>query len=119
MSGEFGQKIREIRVAKEITLRQFCMQAEVDPSNWSKIERGLIAPPTDLDKICAALDIQPGSPEWHELSNLSHLERGMLPKTVLDNEQVMAALPIFFRTARGEKPTAEELEQVIEVIRNS
>lgn len=79
----------------------------------------MVAPPTDLRDICGALGITEGSGLWHELINQAHLEKGMIPKHVLDNEEVMAALPVFFRTARGEKPSREELEQVIEVIRNS
>jgi ribosome-binding protein aMBF1 (putative translation factor) len=41
----FGEFIKERRVAKGISLREFCKRMETDASNWSKVERGLLAPP--------------------------------------------------------------------------
>ena len=41
----FGDFIKEKRINKEITLREFCRQLELDASNWSKIERGVMSPP--------------------------------------------------------------------------
>jgi len=30
---------------ESVTLREFCRPAELDPSNWSKVERGILPPP--------------------------------------------------------------------------
>lgn len=119
MSGQFGSRIREIRVGRKMSLRQFCIEAKQDPSNWSKVERGMIPPPTELNDVFKSLSLTEADDEWHELSNAAHMEKGMIPKHVLENDELMAALPIFFRTARGEKPNHEELERLIEVIKNS
>jgi hypothetical protein len=37
----------------------------------------------------------------------------------MENEELMAALPVFFRTARGEKPDRAELQQLVELIKRS
>ena len=47
----FGDFIKEKRINKEITLREFCRQLELDASNWSKIERGVMSPPQDEEKL--------------------------------------------------------------------
>ena len=54
----YGEFIKAIRIKKEISLREFCKQVEMDASNWSKIERGVSAPPQDEEK----LKIYPNSP---------------------------------------------------------
>lgn len=45
MKKKFAEYIKDLRVEKEITLREFCKISGLDPSNWSKIERGIHAPP--------------------------------------------------------------------------
>jgi hypothetical protein len=36
----FGEFVRQKRLAVNLELREFCDQAQFDPSNWSKVERG-------------------------------------------------------------------------------
>ena len=38
----FGNKVREIRVSKGYSMRQFALQADMEYSQLSKIERGVI-----------------------------------------------------------------------------
>jgi transcriptional regulator with XRE-family HTH domain len=47
----FGEIIKNKRLDHEMTLREFCRQLDEDPSNWSKIERGLNPPPKDEKKL--------------------------------------------------------------------
>jgi transcriptional regulator with XRE-family HTH domain len=47
----FGDYIHELRVRKEVTLRDFCREFNYDPAAWSKIERGILPPPKDNDLI--------------------------------------------------------------------
>jgi len=118
----FGEFVRSMRLKGGISLRQFCLALELDPSNWSKIERGLSTPPkgkTMLARIARALEIAPNSPEWVELHDLAALERGRLPDDILDDEKLVEKLPLFFRTLRGQKPTPAELRRLAELIRRS
>jgi transcriptional regulator with XRE-family HTH domain len=116
----FGEFIKARRIAKSISLREFCKPIEMDASNWSKVERGLLAPPQDekkLRKIARGLDIKIGSPLWKEMKDKANIDAGIIPEDILSDEKVLNSLPIFFRTVRSEKPTPEDLDKLINMIR--
>jgi transcriptional regulator with XRE-family HTH domain len=118
----FGEFIRHQRQERRISLRDFCLRAEVDPSNWSKIERSKLAPPCDdeqLDKITGALGFEKGSPAWHLCRDLAFAERGRVPSDIMSDEELVAKLPLFFRTIRDEKPDETELKTFAAKLRNS
>src|SRR4030042_4730552 len=57
---DFGTFIKNKRIEKGLTLREFCRKAKLDPSNWSKIERGIFPPPKSrpvLEEIAAAVGL--------------------------------------------------------------
>ena len=116
----FGEFIKERRIEKSISLREFCKRIEVDASNWSKVERGLLAPPQDeekLRKIAQVLNIKFGSPLWKEMKDKANIDAGIIPEDILTDQRVLNSLPLFFRTIRSEKPTPEELDKLIDMIR--
>ena len=116
----YGDFIKDIRIKKEMSLREFCKQAEIDASNWSKIERGLLAPPQDeekLKKIARVLGIKIGSETWKGMKDLANIDAGIIPEDIRSDEEVLKALPMFFRTVRSDKPTAEELDKLINMIK--
>ena len=116
----FGEFIKEKRIAKGISLREFCKRIEIDASNWSKVERSLLAPPQDeekLRKIAQLLDVKIGSPLWKEMKDKANIDAGIIPEDIMSDEKVLNSLPIFFRTIRSEKPTPEELDKLIAIIK--
>jgi transcriptional regulator with XRE-family HTH domain len=116
----FGEFIKERRINNGISLREFCKMIEVDASNWSKIERGLLGPPQDeekLEKIAEVLKIKVGSAPWEEMKDLASIDAGIIPDDIRSDERVLKSLPMFFRTLRGDKPSAEELDKLIEMVR--
>ncbi|MDY6950649.1 MAG: helix-turn-helix transcriptional regulator [Thermodesulfobacteriota bacterium] len=116
----FGEFVKEERLKKEIGLREFCRRLGLDASNWSKVERGVLPPPKDEEKlteIAKVLGIQSHSDKWEMLKDAASIDSGIIPRDLLSDEQVLKALPMFFRTVRSEKPTPEELEKLIEKIR--
>ena len=116
----FGEFMKERRIAKGISLREFCKRMEIDASNWSKVERGLLAPPQDEKKLrnmARALDIKFGSALWKEMKDKANIDAGIIPEDILSDEKVLNLLPIFFRTIRSEKPTPEDLDKLINMIR--
>ncbi len=116
----FGEFLKERRIAKGISLREFCKRVEIDASNWSKVERSLLAPPQDeerLRKIARALDIKFGSALWKEMKDKANIDAGTIPEDILSDERVLNSLPMFFRTIRSEKPTPEDLDKLIDMIR--
>jgi len=119
MKPSFANFVREKRIAAGLTLREFCRLVGFDASNWSKIERGLLAPPQSknvLDEIASALKMKNGSQDYKELLDLAALST--IPEELLESE-IIQQLPVFFRTVRGEKPTAEELKTLINKIRSA
>ena len=116
----FGGFIKEKRIEKGISLREFCKRIEIDASNWSKVERGLLAPPQDeerLRRIAQVLNIKFGSPLWQDMKDKANIDGGIIPEDIRTDEKVLNSLPMFFRTIRSEKPTPEELDKLIDMIR--
>lgn len=116
----YGEFIKQRRIDKGITLREFSKLIEVDASNWSKTERGLLAPPQDeekLKKIAEILNIEDGSETWEKMKDMANIDAGIIPEDIRSDERIVKALPMFFRTMRSDKPTAEELDKLIDMIR--
>jgi transcriptional regulator with XRE-family HTH domain len=113
----FGEFIKELRIRNEITLREFCRKANVDPSNWSKVERGKLPPPRSkefLNGIAEILRLNKDMDDYYLLFDLAALS--YLPEELVGDEKIVEKLPVFFRTLRGKKPTREELEELIKLI---
>lgn len=109
---------RDLRIAKGLTLRQCSERLGVDPSNWSKLERGINPAPKDI----AILE------EWAKFFALkgeakqaffdaAALSRSEIPADLASDERVMAALPAFFRAARGAELDEAQLRQFVEDMR--
>lgn len=115
----FGEYVKNLRIKKGITLREFCRIAGIDPSNWSKIERGLLSPPKSeemLESVRKAINLGRNSEEYITLKDLAII--GHIPVDLLESRKVVDKLPIFFRTLRGERPTRKELENLIKILKN-
>ncbi len=116
----FGEFIKKKRIGQQKTLRQFCKDNGLDPSNWSKIERGVNAPPKDKEKLSVwgqCLGIEPNSEEWQRFMDEADVSRGDIPQDVIENEQLLEKLPVFFRTVRGAELDDEKVEDLIEDLR--
>ena len=48
---------------------------------------------------------------------MANIDAGIIPDDIRSNEEVLKALPMFFRTIRSDKPTAEELDKLIDMIK--
>ena len=112
----FGRFVKECRLKADLSLREFCRRTGEDASNWSKIERELLAPPINVDKlrtIAQTLNIKEDSEEWNNLIDYSALDNGRIPPYVKTNKEIMNALPVFFRTVGSIKPSSNELHDFI------
>ncbi len=122
MSESFGQYFAQLRRNRaNVSLRQFCRDHGFDPGNLSKIERGKLPPPgrPKLEQYATALGLEDGSDEWLHLFDLAAATRGEIPAEVMADEDVVAALPVFFRTLRGDRVSDEELEALIDKLRKA
>lgn len=117
---DFGRFFESLRQRNALTLREFCKKAGADPANISRMERGVMPPPKSreiLERYALALGIESGSDDWYEFFDLAAANQGMVPKDLMTDSELVKALPAFFRTLRGQKPTPEEMKRVAEVIR--
>lgn len=115
----FGAFLKEMRAKKGLTLREFCRLVNVDPSNWSKIERGILPPPKSREvivDIASVLFIEKDSDDWHTLFDLAAI--GNIPRDLLTTAKAADKLTVFFRAARDENaPTPKQLKAMIEALK--
>lgn len=119
---QFGKTLKELRIKKELGLREVCKLTGYDPSNWSKVERGRIAPPSDpktLVKWARVLGLTQKSKSFHEFVDHAHVAQGIIPSDVFANKNAVKCMPAFFRTLRNKKPTKEEIDRLVELIRSA
>lgn len=123
LKATFGGFIYQRRSELRLTLRAFCAKAGIDPSNYSKYERG-VAVPTEqsvLRKIAKGLGIpvKAGSSEWIKLQSLASAARGEFPTDLLQNERILAALPAFYQRLRDEglPKDQDEVEALVNILK--
>jgi len=119
---KFSQNLKEIRIKRGLSLREVCKKVDYDASNWSKIERGVIAPPSDekiLSRWAKALGFKRETKEYQEFIDEAQIAQGIIPQDILNGKNAINYLPAVFRTLRNEKPTKQEIDQLIKLIRNS
>ena len=104
----FGTFIKELRMKQRLGLREFCLKYEHDPSNWSKIEREVLSPPSDesmLRKWAKQLGIKEGSDDWLKFFEYAAVDAGRIPDHILEDKELAAHLPVFFRTLELSLPS--------------
>jgi transcriptional regulator with XRE-family HTH domain len=122
MSG-FGQLLKEFRLARGLSLREFCSIHGFDAGNHSKLERGRFPAPDSDDRVetyARALGLEQGSDQWFALFDAAAAERGRLPSDLLSDEETVEKLPALFRTMRSEQQAGRiDLDDLVERIRRS
>ncbi len=121
-SNVFGQFFKKKRIDLRLTLRQFCLENNLDPGNISKIERGILPPPTNAEKLkqyAESLKIKEGSNDWHEFVDLAYASSGRIPEEILSNKDLVSKLPLVFRTLRGQKLTEDQLKKLAEKLKET
>jgi transcriptional regulator with XRE-family HTH domain len=119
---KFGKLLYDLRIKKEITLREMCRKVNYDPSNWSKIERGKIAPPSDKETLelwAKTLGLRKDKKEFNDFVYNANVAQGIIPLDVMDEKELVAALPAFFRTLKNRKPNKEDVDKIISLIKNA
>ncbi len=115
----FGEFFRNRRIAQGLTLRTFCERYGYDPGNISRLERNILPPSTDGEKLSgytAALKIKKDSKEWVQFHDLVYITANRIPADIKDFEVTKKILPAFFRTVRNKKMDKEKLEKLLELL---
>src|SRR3989344_3869204 len=112
----FGEFFRSKRVALGLTLRAFCERYGYDPGNISRLERNILPPSLDDERLAgyaAALKISRGSEEWILFCDLAHTAKGKIPEDLKSDKDTVDLLPAFFRTMRNKKLDRDKLEKLV------
>lgn len=115
----FGEFFRSKRIALGLTLRAFCERYGYDPGNISRLERNILPPTLDDEKLAGyaiALQIKRGSEDGVLLYDLAHTAKGQLPSDLKDNQEISNLLPAFFRTMRNKKLDKNKLKKLVELL---
>ena len=118
---KFSENLKNLRIKQGLSLREICKLTGYDPSNWSKVERGKISPPSDkatLHNWAKVLGIK-DKENIQKFIDEATIAQGIIPDDILSHKNAVEYLPAFFRTLRNKKPTKEELDRLIESIRNA
>ncbi len=118
----FGEFLKQKRIAQGRTLRAFCHEQGFDHGNYSRMERGVLAPPQKEEKLAEyaqALGIARASDEWLDFCDLASVARGQIPKDLMSDQAILGRLPVLFRSIRDSGADSEKLDELVEKIRRS
>ena len=116
----FGALFKSLRMRTGLSLREFCRQNSLDWGNVSKLERGLFPPPQrpeTIERYARALGLQKGSDDWLDFCDAARVGAGRLPESIANDEELLARLPVFFRTVRPLTP--EKIDELIRMVREA
>jgi transcriptional regulator with XRE-family HTH domain len=86
------------------------------------MERGKSPPPPTAEKLAdlaSAVGVTPDSSEWSEFSARAFAARGEVPPDLTVDSNIVGKLPVLYRRLRGEQVDAEDLEDLIRLIRDA
>ena len=113
---KFGELLKELRMNAHLSLRDVCKKVNYDPSNWSKIERGLIPPPNNEDTLgewAQALGLAQKSKEYFEFIDLANIAQGIIPDYIMQEKDLLKALPAFYCVLREKNPSKTDVDNLI------
>jgi transcriptional regulator with XRE-family HTH domain len=116
----FGEFVRNLRLQRKLTLREFCREHNLEPANWSRMERGVTAPPQDrsiLERYARNLSVKPETEDWRTFMDLAAIDSGVIPEDIMNDELLLERVPVMFRAARGDKLTREQLDELLGLLR--
>ncbi len=115
----FGAMLKAVRIARNLTLRQCAGELQADPSNWSKMERGVTPAPKDTGLLGKWADyLKLAEQDQSQFFDLAALSRKEIPQDIASDQTVIAALPAFFRAVRGKELEGDLLKEFIEDLRS-
>jgi transcriptional regulator with XRE-family HTH domain len=119
---QFGGFVKAMRLKNNITARQASENAQMLPSNFSKLEHGAFAPPKDHGKqrqLATAIGVSPESHEETEFFNLAAKATKSVPVDLAEIISKDDAVPLLLRTIGNKRLTKADIERLIEIVRGT
>jgi len=120
MYTNFGELFAAKRKDLRKTLREFSRENGFDAGNISKLERGILPPPQSKEKrlqYASALGIKEGSDDWLEFCDLATISAGKIPADIISDKELLASVPVFFRSIRKDGLDKEKIQELLETIK--
>ncbi|MDD2478844.1 MAG: helix-turn-helix transcriptional regulator [Victivallaceae bacterium] len=113
----FNEMLKEQRLLKKLTLREFCRIGGEDPANLSRIERGLRPAPQDevIERYAKVLEL--AGDELRTFKDMAALSRRELPKDIPESA-LYEKLPALLR-AIERRPSEEQLQEAISITKKA
>lgn len=99
----FGPYLKELRLAKRVTLRDFSRKSGIDVGYLSRVERGVISPPQHpeaLEKLSEALEIEKKGAQWNLLVDYAAVDNATIPDDLMRRKPLTSILPFCFAKFR-------------------
>jgi len=112
----FGEHLRELLIEHDMSLRELARRTEIDPSNLSKIERGVTYPPrkpATLEKMAAAFGLEGESKE--QFFDLARQVNEMIPEG-LESVKRNKAIPMLLRSIENRKLSYEQTRKLAKLV---
>lgn len=111
---KFNEIAKNARLDQRLSLRQFCLETGLDPSNWSKVERGVNPPPRDPDTMTRIADkLALFGTSRNEFFDAADISRSEIPADILSDDDLVRKLPAFFRAMRGQSLNQETAAMLV------
>jgi transcriptional regulator with XRE-family HTH domain len=118
----FGEFVKSTRLENGITAREASQAAEILPSNFSKLEHGVLNPPQDPEKqkqLANAIGISPESEKEVQFFDLAAKANASMPVDLADIISRDEALPLLLRTIGNKRLGKAEIERLVEIVRGT
>ncbi len=119
-SAEFGQYLKSLRKASGKAARIVALEAGMQPSNYSRLEYGVLNPPQTrpkLDRLAKAVGILDSKSEMAKFYDLAAAANKSIPLDLADIISRDEAVPLMLRTFGNKKLTKQDVEEIVKLVR--
>jgi len=119
-SAAFGTYLKSLRKASGKAARIVALEAGMQPSNYSRLEYGVINPPqikAKLDRLARAVGIIDNEAEMARFYDLAAMANQSIPLDLADIISKDDAVPLMLRTLGNKRLTKQEVEEIVRLVR--
>ena len=120
-SALFGKHLKALRKASGKAARIVALEAGMQPSNYSRLEYGVINPPQTkqkLDRLASAVGVF-GSTEMSQFYDLAAAANKSVPLDLADIISKDDAIPLMLRIIGNKKLSKQEVHEILKLVRGA